>query len=87
MKGLASPSLDCKGLMVLIDMILEDLRTIEILLQDSFVQELVIQFIQPLHSSSNVCLSLVVQLFVNPRTTRYNYFYGGFINFFFNNLN
>ena len=37
MKGLASPSLDCKGLMVLIDMILEDLLAIEILLQDSFV--------------------------------------------------
>ena len=79
MKGLASPSLDCKGLMVLIDMILEDLPTIEILLQDSFVQELVIQFIQPLRSSLNVCLSLLVQLVVNPRTARYNYFYGGFI--------
>ncbi|KAK7825968.1 hypothetical protein CFP56_032495 [Quercus suber] len=37
MKGLASPSLDCKGLMVLIDMILEDLPATEILLQDSFV--------------------------------------------------
>ena len=82
MKGLASPSLDCKGLMVLIDMILEDLPTIEILLQDSFVQELVIQFIQPLCSSLNVCLSLLVQLVVNPRTACYNYFYGSFIKFF-----
>ena len=35
----------------------------------------------------NATLQLLVILAVNLRVTRDNYFYGGFINFFFYNLN